>query len=162
MKKVLLFINALSAHLDDGNYDPLSVQRLVAPRLALSLDTVQDLWTEIDMTEVQEMASRSDQDSGCLSVAELLPPLIERVAQMHQCSPTQFHCVVVLPAIGHVAALRQLTMEVSRLTGQRLTAILIIGQNEAGQVHLFHVMPELQLDEAFADALQQTREAGMS
>lgn len=154
----LLFINALSGNAERAHYDSTGAQQLIAPRFGLPLAAVQRAWAEIDMTGVLEISAGAGHAQGLPPWAEVLPALIADAAALLRLQVSQLHCVIVVPAIGHVSALSRLANEAARLTGQLLTPVIVLWRDESGELQLFHVIPEPEGDDEFAAALAATRE----
>jgi hypothetical protein len=155
MKKLLFFLNALSAQLHPATYVKEQVQELIAQRLDLPLATVQNLWLDIDMTQVRQRYSR--EKSTQLSAAETLRRLFNQATWMQHTPPQQWQAVIIVPAIGHVDKLYVLHREATRMTDGRNAVVTLLYQEHEGKPQLFHVIPEPHDDAVFLDALLQTR-----
>jgi hypothetical protein len=153
MNASLLFFNALSAQLNPATYERARVQDLVARRLVLPLQKLQACWLEVDMTPLQT----APPESLAERTQRTLQELFGRTPWIQHSSPQHWHAVILVPAHGHVAALRALHREATRATDGHNAAIIVLYQEDDGPPQLFHVMPEPEHDPVFKNALTQTR-----
>ncbi len=155
----LLFINALSGNLDGVQYNVKALMRVIAQWLAIPLSAVQQAWVEIDMTQVKEMyPPESTQASTLPSIAETLRELLNIMKLAPQVTLQEIHAVLVVPAIGHVAALHAAHKQATDMTDRSNAAVIVVWQDEGSdEPQIFHVIPEPENDEIFREALRLTK-----
>jgi hypothetical protein len=156
--RFLLFMNVLSGRVGDLHYEVQEVQREIAQRLSLPLDTVKQSWIEVDMTCVRETCS-ADQAPTLPTIADTFQELFDdtELASRLSLSTNRLYMVVVVPALGHLDALRAVYMEATCMTDQDNAAVIVMWQEGSSPVRLLHVIPEPEHDAAFREALQQAQ-----
>lgn len=157
MTKSLLFLNALSAqiHPEIGTSVKEQVQVLIANFLDLPLHVVQDHWLDIDMAQVRERYSRGT--PRLPSTKEALQALFRQAAWLRHTPPRQCYAVVIAPEQFHVDKIYALRRDAGQVTCQQDPTLIILRQKHSGEPQVSDVIPEIQGNAVFREALQQVR-----